>query len=451
MKRISIFIGVIIISYPIFGQFLTPFYPTLESNRGKGNQKLFYRLYSTNTSSVFPNTATEFDNFFGTYATFQFGSEVKLNTYKGTINTNTQKSANVLNFSGQDELKNAISRNTPYAGFGGDYFTIVVSGYFIPKQTGTYKFSIEADDACDIYINGNVVASHYGGHGADAIGTHNGSVYLIAGKKYQFRARMMENAGGEAMFLFWQKPSEINGSVWYQDTEELSSEEVLPNGLVMNIDPSNFYSYPRNGTTVNDLKGNMNGLISGNWSFNAANQGVFVSDGDQDYINIGADPLNYPTGDMSVFLWVKPTSFRDGWNIFITKWFSNTSGSGGVSDFHFAIYPSGGSYYQNLNLTNVSAKYGVTPLSINNWYYFGFTIKNGVSAQLYCNGQVDGPSVPGASRTNFTNALLFIGDPRAGNGVDFIGQMGSVQIYNRALNTEEVIQNFNATKTKYGY
>lgn len=452
MKRGVLFLIIVLMSCPIFGQFLSPYYSTLESNRGKGNQKLFYRLYSTSTSAVFPNSASEFDSFFSNYATFQTASEIKLNSSRGTLNSNTQKSANVLNFNGQEELKTAINKTTPYAGFGGDYFTIVISGYFIPKQTGTYKFSIEGDDACDVYINGNVVASHYGGHGADAIGTHTGTINLTAGKKYQFRARMMENAGGEVMFLFWQKPSETGGSVWYQDMEELSSEEVLPSGLVLNIDPSNFYSFPRGGSTTFDLKGNANGTIYNNTSFNSTNGGIWYFDGDQDYIDFGKAPANFPVNDISIFLWLKPTSLRNGWNIFLSKWFQDTAGTGGYSDLHYDIYPNGTSFNQHLftNLTDGFNVFGSIPLSVDTWYQVGFTLKNG-NLQMYLNSSLDGPVRPNAGRTNNTQSSLWLGDARSGGSLGYNGYMGSVQIYNRALTNEEVIQNFNITKLRYGY
>ncbi len=450
MKKIIFIFLFNILGDGLKAQFLPNQYATLESNRSKGSKSLFYKLYKLSTTSVFPYSETEFDSYINTYGTFQIGGIANINTSTGTLNNGTNSAVNIINFTSTSELTSSINNTTPYSGYNGDAFAVIVSGYFIPKQTGTYFFTVEGDDAVDLFINNQNVASHYGGHGASALGTHTGSISLTAGKKYMLRGRMQECAGGEYFKIFWKKPSEANGSVWYQDAEELSTEEVLPNGLVMNIDPSNFYSFPRTGSTVFDLKGNVNGALAGNWAFNTSNQGVFVSDGDQDYVNLSSTPSNFPTGDISVFAWIKPTSLRNGWNIFLTKWFSSITGSENGRDFHLAIYPSGANYYQNLNLTNLSAKFGVTPITINNWYYFGFTVKNGVTTQLYINGNLDGPPSNSASRTNYTTAILFMGDPRSGNLLDFVGQMGSLQIYNRALSADEVFQNFNATKHRYG-
>jgi hypothetical protein len=427
-------------------QLVPNYYATFESNRPKGNKYLYYRLYST-SASAFPANATEFETNFANSANFKLAGYVPLTSNAGNLNTSSSNAANLINFSSQTDLKNAIGNQTPYAGFSGDGFTIVVSGYFIPKQTGTYTFTIEGDDAVDVFINDQNVANHYGAHGPDAIGTHTGTIALTAGKKYLFRARMQEGGGGEVMRLFWKKPSEATGSVWYQDIEELSGEEAVPNGLVLSIDPGNWYTYPKYGTTVTDLKGNANGTMGGNLTWNSTAGGTFLLDGNADYINFGKTPANFPTGDISVFVWVRPTTLTNGWNIILSKWFQDFAGTGGYSDFHYAIYPSGSNFYQNLYTTSQYDLYGATALSVNNWYQIGFTISNG-TMQMYINGVSDGLQRSN-SRTNYSQSYLWLGDARSNAG-GFIGNIGSTIIYNRGITADEVLQNYNSTKHKYG-
>jgi fibro-slime domain-containing protein len=431
-----------------FGQFVPNYYATLESNRPKGNKYLYYRLYSSSTST-FPANATEFETNFATVANFKLAGYVALTANSGNLNTSSSYTPNLINFLGQTDLKNAIGNQTPYSGFNGEGFTIVVSGYFIPKQTGNYTFSIEGDDAVDLFINNQNVVNHYGPHGSNTIGTHTGTIALIAGKKYVFRARMQEGGGGEVMQLFWKKPSEASGALWYQDIEELSGEEVVPSGLVLSIDPGNWYTYPKYGTAVTDLKGNAIGTFGGNTAYNTTAQGVFYLDGDADYIDFGKTPANFPTGDISVFVWVKATSLRSNWNIFMTKWFADVAGNSGGSDFHYDLFNNGTNVFQHLYTTNKSDMYGVTPLNSNIWYYVGFTITNG-NLQMYLNGTKDGNVITGAARSPAVNSNLWLGDARTNGLVTFNGYIGSVQIYNRALTQEEVFQNFNATKHKYG-
>jgi fibro-slime domain-containing protein len=446
MRKIFLHITLLLLMHCSFAQILPNFYPSLESNRPKGNKYLYYRLYSTSTSA-FPATAAEFETSFATAANYKLSGYVALTSNAGNLNTSSSYSANLINFLSQTDLKNAIGNQTPYSGFNGDGFTIVVSGYFIPKQTGTYTFTIEGDDAVDLFINDQNVVNQYGAHGNSAIGTHTGTISLIAGKKYTFRARMQEGAGGEVMQLFWKKPSESNSSTWYQDIEELSGEEAVPNGLVFSLDPANWYTYPKYGTSVYDLKGNATGTMGGNISYNTTAAGTFLLDGNADYVDFGKTPANFPTGDISVFVWVKPTTLTNGWNIILTKWFQDYAGTGGYSDFHYAIYPSGVNYYQNLYTTTQSNLFGSTPLTVNNWYQMGFVISGG-TMQMYLNGVPDGASRTN-SRTNYTQSSLWLGDARSGVG-GFIGNIGSVLIYNRGISSDEVLQNYNATKHKYG-
>lgn len=430
-----------------FGQFVPNYYATLESNRPKGNKYLYYRLY-TSTTATSPASAAEFESSYANAANFKLAGYVALTANAGNLNTSSSYAANLINFFSQTDLKNAIGNQTPYSGFNGDGFAIVVSGYFIPKQTGTYTFSIEGDDAVDLFINDQNVVNHYGAHGNFAVGTHTGTISLIAGKKYGFRARMHEAGGGEVLQLFWKKPSEASGALWYQDIEELSGEEAVSNGLVLSVDPANWYTYPKYGTAVTDLKGNATGTFGGNTAYNTTAQGVFYLDGDADYIDFGKTPANFPTGDISIFVWVKATTLRSNWNIFMTKWFADANNGGG-SDFHYDLFNNGSNVYQHLYTTNKNDMYGVTPLYSNTWYNVGFAISNG-NLQMYVNGTKDGNVITGAARSNVVNSSLWLGDARTNGLVTYNGYIGSVQIYNRALTQEEVFQNFNATKHKYG-
>ena len=422
------------------------YFPSLESNRPKGNRYLHYRLYSSSNSTN-PNTSAEFESTFATAANYKTSGYVTLATNAGNLNTSNNASNNILNYLNFTQLGSAIGNNTPYVGFDGQGYTLVVSGYFVPKQSGVYTFSIEGDDAVELFINDQNVVNHYGAHGSSSIGTHTGTINLVSGKKYLFRVRMQQGYGGDVLQLFWKKPSESGGSIWYQDIEELTSEEVLPNGLVLSLDPGNWFSYPKYGSTIYDLKGNTTGTKGGNLSLSNTAGGTFLLDGSGDYIDFGKTPNNFPTGDMSVFLWIRASVLNNGWNIMLTKWFYDFAGNGGYSDFHYAIYPSGGLYYQNLYTATQYNLFGSNAISTNTWYQIGFTIGNG-TMQMYMNGALDGASRTN-SRTNYTQSHLWLGDVRAGVG-GLIGNIGSVSIYNRVITQDEVFQNFNATKHKYG-
>jgi hypothetical protein len=74
----------------------------------------------------------------------------------------------------------------------------------------------------DLFIDNINVANHYGGQGIAGLGSHTGTINLVEGTKYTFRARMQENGGGEGLRVFWRRPTESSG--WNIYLEELTSE-----------------------------------------------------------------------------------------------------------------------------------------------------------------------------------------------------------------------------------
>ena len=80
-----------------------------------------------------------------------------------------------------------------------------------------------------------------------------------------------------------------------------------------------------------------------------------------------------------------------------------------------------------------------------NWHYIVATYDSVSGSKLYCDNILVGSN----TTTGFTSSLnLNIG--RDGNGADaFRGDIPSVQIYNRALTATEVLQNYNALKSRY--
>lgn len=228
--------------------------------------------------------------------------------------------------------------------------------------------------------------------------------------------------------------------------------DLITDGLVLRFDPANIKSYPGTGNTINDLSvsNNRSGTLLDNTNITSDNGGVINFDGYKDAVDFGSNIPNFPSSDISVFLWINATTLRNGWNIFLTKWFSNNTGGEGVSDFHYAIYPNGGQYFQNLYTTNTNNIFGTTAISTSTWYQVGFTLSNG-NLQMYINGQPDGTLRSNVSRTNHTNAKLFLGDPRPQESLTFNGKIGNLFIYNRGLNATQVLANYNATKTRFGF
>ena len=89
-----------------------------------------------------------------------------------------------------------------------------------------------------------------------------------------------------------------------------------------------------------------------------------------------------------------------------------------------------------------------TTIVANTWYYVAATFDNGVM-KMYVNGVLENTVTASVStvKTN-TNSSLDIG--RFGTTFYSIGRRGLVQLYNKALSSTEILQNFNFYRSRYG-
>jgi len=156
---------------------------------------------STTQYTAYPSPTSEMDKLFNT-------------AYSNTTLfwSGTMAATTCLNFSVYTTLTSA-GASVPT---NGDYYATEVTGTFVPKETGTYWFGVNSDDGGDIIINGTVVTTYYGGHGMS--GPITGSIYLVQGTSYSFKARMQEYGGGDGLAVVWKRPS--------QSTYSLQTDEI---------------------------------------------------------------------------------------------------------------------------------------------------------------------------------------------------------------------------------
>jgi hypothetical protein len=214
------------------------------------------------------------------------------------------------------------------------------------------------------------------------------------------------------------------------------SPSIVMDGLVLSLDAGNFRSYPGTGNTVYDLSGsgNTSDLINGP-TYLSSNLGTFVLDGTNDYINVN-----------SLANILSKTAYTKIAYIYISNFTtSNNIISGGFSGEH-AFWMFGTNKLNAGHNGAWNTVVGATSLSLNTWYFAAVTYNNSTGWKLYLNGVEDGTS---ANTTTFTgNQEIVIGAYSSGN--NFTGRISNVQVYNRALSSQEILQNYNATKKRYG-
>jgi hypothetical protein len=220
--------------------------------------------------------------------------------------------------------------------------------------------------------------------------------------------------------------------------------------LVLYYDPSNLSSYPGSGTTINDLSGNgLNGSMSGI----TYTSPYFSYNGTSSQIRVADNPLLEPgSGDWTMEVWVNQSVL--GNDVVLGK-FDN----GGLTiDVSYSIRTTNTTYYAQLSsgsgtgstLFVNSTNYVGT---IGTWYQIVYVFTNVASNTLetFVNGvSIGSVSHSLASILNTANPL-YIGSYNGGEYSQwFDGKIGITRLYNTALTSTQVLQNFNFDKNKYG-
>ena len=229
-----------------------------------------------------------------------------------------------------------------------------------------------------------------------------------------------------------------------------SGPDIVENGLVLCLDAANKLSYPRSGTTWTDVSGNSNtGTLTNGPTFNAANMGGIVFDGSDDYVNVAnASSLN-PSNGISVSVWVKFTStINNTRQMLVEKHTSPGSGWWFAGENNKIVWlilgTSGGEKYIDLT-NNTSLISGIIYNIVGTYDATGSTLK------LYVNGRDDGGTIlgGGSGLSSSSNPLIIGKQHNWGNGPSSITTFNT-SLYNRALNATEILQNYNATKSRFG-
>ena len=231
---------------------------------------------------------------------------------------------------------------------------------------------------------------------------------------------------------------------------------IVRNGLVLNLDASKSNSYPGTGTLWSDLSSNgNNGTLVNSPTFNSANGGGIVFDGTDDYVSISDTTILRPTV-FTLDAWIKPTSFTNLNSTVITKPY-NMNGSSWFPSYMIRI----NNYGTILQCSTNNGTY--CPLNVNYSFSTG-TIYNIVYtydsttgiAITYLNGSQVGSTTFGIGNILFSSYPVLIGSSGGyvitGGIADegFLGSIYNVKTYNRSISLTEVLQNYNATKGRYG-
>jgi hypothetical protein len=229
------------------------------------------------------------------------------------------------------------------------------------------------------------------------------------------------------------------------NTPTPTSTPAVPvtSNLVLYYDPSNPSSYTGTGTTINDLSGNgLNGTMS-NITFTNP---YFTYNGSSSQIAIADNVLLEPgSGDWTMEVWVNQSV--SGNDVVLGKF------PPGGAQTSYAIRTTATTYYGQLGSSSSFQNSTNYVGTIGTWYQIVYVFTN-VAAntlQTFVNGSSIGSVAHSLSSILNTTTGLYIGSYNNGEYPQwFDGRIGITRLYNKSLTASEVLQNFNADKSKYG-
>jgi hypothetical protein len=221
-----------------------------------------------------------------------------------------------------------------------------------------------------------------------------------------------------------------------------SGPNIVDNGLVLNIDAGNPRSYSGSGTTWNDATtSGFNYTLTNSPTYTSGTSGFFTFDGVNEYAT-ASNNTALDTQTPTVEVWVKTNATTQA-----GFWFEK-----GTVNTQYALFQEGAviqwrQHFSGVGITNLSTT-TATYMNTSNWYQVVGTFTTG-SRILYINGvQVNSDTYSGTISTNTGGQWIGV----YGNAVDYFynGSLSICRVYNRVLTAAEVLQNFNASRGRYG-
>ena len=218
---------------------------------------------------------------------------------------------------------------------------------------------------------------------------------------------------------------------------------IVISGLTMYLDAANPKSYVSGSTFWNDIsQRGLVGTLTNSPTFSNTKVGSIVFDGVDDYIDIPTSPIvNDSYNNWTIDVWMRPgnqisrfiSPSTNGLDQFLG--YDNTNQRVNVS-----IAES-----SDTNIRVRGGTIGSVPIGV--WSMVTVSINN-LDIKIYVNGVLTNSYTETISIGSWVG-LWRIGQ-RYNNTFWYLGEMAIVKTYSRELSSSEVLQNYNATKSRFG-
>ena len=224
---------------------------------------------------------------------------------------------------------------------------------------------------------------------------------------------------------------------------------IVTDGLVLHLDAASKRSYPGYSTTWKDLSGNVNnGTLTNGPTFSTDGAGSFFFDQTNDIVDISKNGAELGIADTAISgeLIIKKVSGNPSYNL------QGHMGFGGSGE-GLSIKNTNPTYFldaYNASGIRVTTHFHSTAFANTyqyTWLILCFTFA-GETLKTYTNGEY-------YTTGTYTGGLQTIQDKDFSIAKGFgyyrtYGNIASTKLYNRELSADEVAQNYNATKGRFG-
>jgi hypothetical protein len=181
-------------------------------------------------------------------------------------------------------------------------------------------------------------------------------------------------------------------------------------------------------------------------AFDYYNKGSLKFDGSNDYINIGnPSSVNFGNGDFTIEMWMtRNTNATTNLRVLGKGAESDVAGSAG-----YAFFGSDGGINFGVNPGAARTIISAATYSLGEWFHVVGVVQRGSTMRTYKNGVlVSSAAAPTGSVSN-ASINLNIGRSTESASLYWPGNIAIVRMYNKALSVNEVLQNYEAQKTRF--
>ena len=208
---------------------------------------------------------------------------------------------------------------------------------------------------------------------------------------------------------------------------------IVRDGLVFLVDPINPRSWTGpDSSNVNDLIGTNNCTAVNDVSGSYGDNNSFDFDGVDDRINLSSQ---ISLTDLSIGMWVNPVNAASTTTTLLLGLRTSNTYKIQFNSATQIAFKAGGN----------TAVTGTPAIANDEWQYL-FITRTSDTIQWYLNG-----STWGSASSVSTAAFIFDCIGYFNNGSkEWLGKIGPIQVYNSTLSAQEVKQNYNALKGRFG-